>query len=164
MSLANVGGFAGGAAKGMAQGQNMDFNSQMGPLQLEHLDLQNQGMRQKFGSGQGYTDPNDSIGLAGIDDISKWNRHHNNQGLVPMIGDPLGDGGNQSQGGVPSTGGHPTPAGWVTRNPYQSGMLAPGSVPGMSWAPGGMNTSNYLMGDPYNNAGNYFGIGGGGMF
>lgn len=166
MSMANAGGFAGGAAKGMQAGQQMDYNSQYNPLQLQHLDLQNQKLKEGMAGGQGYTNPNDTIGGAGVDDVSQFMKRYNYGGMVPGLRDPgmsapltgnsstgfpLGSPDNQS---MPPSGGGVTP--WKTAGPapYPSGY------PGASWAPGGLNQSNWLTGDPYNTPGNYYGVGG----
>lgn len=164
MSMANVGGLAGGAAKGLQAGQQYDFNENYGPLQMRHLDLQNQKLQEDLSSGRGYRGFNDSLGSSGIDDVREFNRKYNYQGKIPL--------GQED----PNAGGQTLPPGAENLFPvnqmpqYGAGgpaLQRPMNIPGVNFSP-----YDYMMGynpDPtqsnslfnFNSGvGNYWGIGG----
>jgi hypothetical protein len=101
--MANIGGLAGGAAKGLQAGQDFSQNQQMNPYLLQHQQLQNQLMQQRLQGGQAGTGFQDSIGGQGIQDVADYVRSQGQGGQGAVgAGDP-----SQGQGGA--AGGGQTP-------------------------------------------------------
>ena len=167
MSMANAGGFAGGAAKGLQSGQQFNQAEDMNPMQLRHMDLQNQSLAQRLAHGLGYGSAGDSIrgvGSEGIRDISGsqpgtpaglqqggggQSSPHDISRLFPVNQMPQQGGGMGSGPSWPASGTGPAP-------------IASG-YPGVSFLPGGLNMGNFMAGDPYNTPGGFYGVGGGGF-